>query len=133
MDQNDVEYWIKKLLSYYNVSTYTQLANKLNTTQQNITNWKTRSSVLAVEKKCRELGIYQDIFGDTNTQVIDTNNGINSINNSGKQTQKNTNNDLDFDNDVLTILKSALPIINDDIDKKENFKKHIKSWIIENL
>lgn len=65
MSQNyQVEYWLKKLLTHYNLSTYTQLAIKLHTTQQNITNWKKRNSVLAVEKKCREVGIYQKIFED---------------------------------------------------------------------
>ena len=53
---------IYKLYSFFDVKNNLDLANKLETTAQTISNWKSRNSVNAIKKKCRELGIYDEIF-----------------------------------------------------------------------
>ncbi|WP_066351674.1 hypothetical protein [Aliarcobacter skirrowii] len=63
---NQAELLIDKLLLHYNVSTYSDLALKLDTTQANISSWKIRNSINAIKNKCKELGIYNEIFGDLN-------------------------------------------------------------------
>ena len=60
---------IYKLYSFFDVKNNLDLANKLETTAQTISNWKSRNSVNAIKKKCRELSIYNEIFGDLNTNI----------------------------------------------------------------
>lgn len=76
------------LYDYFNVTTNVDLAEKLNTTQQTITNWKTRNSINAIKKKCRELGIFNDIFRDTQINSIQGS----TINGSGVNNGKNKTN-----------------------------------------
>ena len=57
---------IDKIMDYYKVSTFTELSNLINMGQPAITKWKQRNSINAIKKKCRELGIYNEIFGDLN-------------------------------------------------------------------
>ena len=66
---NEAEILIDNLLSYYNVSTYSDLALKIDTTQANISSWKIRNSINAIKNKCKELGIYNEIFGDLNSNI----------------------------------------------------------------
>ena len=76
------------LYKYYGVSNNIELSDKMDTTQQTISNWKTRNSVSAIKKKCRELGIYNEIFGDSNMymQNVKDNHGQMSQHVSGNQT-----------------------------------------------
>lgn len=64
---NDI---LERLFQYYNVVGITELADKMGITQPTISKWKARDSISAVKKKCRELGIYSDIFGDLNNSQI---------------------------------------------------------------
>ena len=69
---------IYKLYFFFNVNNNLDLADKMKTTPQTISNWKSRNSVNAINKKCRELGIYNDIFGDLNHNSnikVNTNSG----------------------------------------------------------
>ena len=66
---NQSEILIDKILDHYSVATYSELALKINTTQQTISSWKQRNSVNAIKKKCKELGIYNEIFGNLNTSI----------------------------------------------------------------
>lgn len=63
MDINDI---FERLFNFFNVSTITELAKKLEMSQPAITNWERRNSVSAIKKRCRVLGIYNEIFGDLN-------------------------------------------------------------------
>ena len=89
MEAEDLIYILYK---YFGVINNIELAKKLNTTQQTISNWKTRNSISAIKKKCRELGIYNEIFGDINTQHNEFNNasisgdGAAGVDNSKKKT-----------------------------------------------
>ncbi len=62
MDINSV---FDTLFSYYNVSTFSDLAKKMEIGQSAISKWKKNNSIDALKKKCRELGIYNDIFVKT--------------------------------------------------------------------
>ncbi|WP_141048338.1 helix-turn-helix domain-containing protein [Aliarcobacter cryaerophilus] len=55
---------LEKMYSFYNVKTASELSEKINTSQKTISNWKIRNSIGAIKKKCRELGIYPQIFSD---------------------------------------------------------------------
>jgi hypothetical protein len=58
----DFEFFFEKMMNYYNVSTIKDLAAAIDTQPSTVSNWNQRKSVSALKKKCRELGIYQDIF-----------------------------------------------------------------------
>ena len=61
---------IYKLYFFFNVNNNLDLADKMKTTPQTISNWKSRNSVNAINKKCRELGIYNEIFKNTNKEDL---------------------------------------------------------------
>lgn len=73
----DVNFYIDRLLLYFHISTITELAEKLGVAQQSISSWRQRNSVSAIKKKCMELGIYNDIFGDLNNTLINNYQGSN--------------------------------------------------------
>lgn len=68
----NASFFIEKLLNYYNVSTISELAQILDTKQTSISSWRFRNSVNAIKKKCRELGIYNEIFGDMFVENFET-------------------------------------------------------------
>ena len=126
-------------MSYYNVFSMHELSSKIGISQPAISKWKNSNSILAIKKKCRELGIYNEIFGDLNTQniqnqIIDTQNGINSFNNFAESNkQKIISKDILQDEEVIKVIKSITPIIEDDKIKKDDFIKYLKKWLIENI
>lgn len=63
--QYNADFYIERLLNHYNISTISELAQILNTKQTSISSWRARNSINAIKKKCRELGIYKEIFEDT--------------------------------------------------------------------
>lgn len=120
----DANYFIEQLLDFYQVSTIVALASKMQTSQQTITSWRTRNSVSAIRKKCRELGIYHDIFNN----LISSNNNFQNANLSGgatgveigsinKSIDSITNND-DFGSDdlVKSLVKELCKKYKDDMD-----------------
>ena len=135
----DIEIILQRLLDYFDLDNMSQLADKLSVSQPTISKWKSRGSILPIKKICRELGIYNDIFGYLNTQniqnqTIDTQNGINSFNNLAKSNkQKIISKDILQDEEVIKVIKSITPIIEDDKIKKEDFIKYLKKWLIENI
>ncbi len=58
------EYYFDKIFNIYNVSSIKELSEVINTGASTISNWKQRGSITALKKRCRELGIYNEIFGD---------------------------------------------------------------------
>ena len=74
----EAEIILEKLMLYFHVINYSELAQKIGVAQQNISKWKSRNSVSAIKIKCRELGIYNEIFGNLNHNSnikINTNSG----------------------------------------------------------
>ena len=126
-------------MNFYTVFTMKELSEKIGISQQAISKWKNNNSIVAIKKKCRELGIYNEIFGDLNTQniqnqIIDTQNGINSFNNFAESNkQKIISKDILQDEEVIKVIKSITPIIEDDKIKKDDFIKYLKKWLIDNI
>lgn len=58
-----------KLFDYYQINSLVELAHKLGVSQPALSQWKTRNAISAVKKRCRELGIYNEIFGDLNSNI----------------------------------------------------------------
>lgn len=135
----DIKIILQRLLDYFDLDNMSQLADKLSVSQPTISKWKSRGSILPIKKICRELGIYNDIFGYLNTQniqnqTIDTQNGINSFNNFAESNkQKIISKDILQDEEVIKVIKSITPIIEDDKIKKDDFIKYLKKWLIENI
>lgn len=106
---NQSEILIDKMLDYYSVVTYSELAGKINTTQQTISSWKQRNSVNAIKKKCKELGIYNEIFGDLNSNINNFQNSTNVVaqdfsNNSKAQHTQNIGNKSNIDENILKLI-----------------------------
>jgi len=80
----DAEDLIFKLYKYYDVNSFNDLSKLIDTPAGTISKWKQRNSVNAIRKKTRELGIYNDIFGDS-TQIIKSNSGQIAQNVDGNQ------------------------------------------------
>lgn len=66
----NAEFFIEKLLNLYKVSNVAELSNKIDTSQKTISNWKIRNSISAIKKRCRELGIYNEIFKDFKEEIF---------------------------------------------------------------
>ncbi|WP_323585424.1 helix-turn-helix domain-containing protein [Aliarcobacter butzleri] len=62
----NIEIILQRLLDYFDLDNISQLADKLSVSQPTISKWKSRGSILPIKKICRELGIYNEIFGDLN-------------------------------------------------------------------
>jgi len=52
-----------KLFTYFDVSTMRELADKMEVSYSSITKWKNRNAINAIKKRCRELKIFDEIFG----------------------------------------------------------------------
>lgn len=100
---------IDKIMDYYKVSTFTELSNLINIGQPAITKWKKNNSINAIKKKCRELGIYNEIFGDLNSTIINQGNNSRA---SGKDYIENNHinkkqEDI-FDDITIGLIKKAI-------------------------
>ena len=108
---------IYKLYSFFNVNNNLDLADRMKTTPQTISNWKSRNSVNAIKKRCRELGIYSEIFGDLKL----------SLNENSKEEDK--------DNSVLSnyfiALQSVAIATNKEDELIEDIKNLMKKYIGE--
>ena len=115
---------IDKLSNFFNVRSNIDLADKMNSTPQTITNWKTRNSINGIKKKCRELGIYNEIFGDLNTSL---NNNIKqeNTNDSVIETKNNEKNLSKY----FTALQSVAIATNKEDELIEDIKELIKKYL----
>ena len=87
-------YFYDKLLNFYNVNTLKDLSEVTNIPISTMSSIKQRNSITALKKKCRELGIYNEIFEDLNNniQLINTiSGGQNAQNIHGNQIQDSNN------------------------------------------
>ena len=107
MDINTV---FDRLFDYYCINSLQELALKLGVSQPAISQWKTRNAISAVKKRCRELGIYNEIFGDLNSninnQTIGDNHG--NLSQTGNVYGFKENNELNnIDEAALSTFKRA--------------------------
>jgi len=103
----DAEKVINKLMDFYKVYSISELAVKLNTKQPIVSGWKARDSVNAIKKKCRELGIYDEIFGDVNTNNFQNSNNIiaqDFSSNSSASHSQTINTKYDIDENILKLV-----------------------------
>ena len=70
MNINDI---FERLFNYFQASTIRELSEKINMSESTVSKWRQRESINAIRKKCRELGIYNEIFGDLNSKNNYTN------------------------------------------------------------
>ena len=107
----NAEFLIEKLLNFYKVSNVAELSTKIDTSQKTISNWKIRNSINAIKKRCRELGIYNEIFGDLNSsinnQTIRDNHGNNTQTGNVYSSKDNDDNSINIDEAALAIFKKA--------------------------
>lgn len=68
---NSAEGLIQKLMNYYQVFTITELADKMGVSQPSISGWKRNNYIKAIANKCRELGIYNEIFEDNHNGKLE--------------------------------------------------------------
>jgi len=64
------EYYFERVLSFYNVSTLKDLSDITNIPISTMSSIKQRNSITALKKKCRELGIYSEIFEDNHNDKL---------------------------------------------------------------
>jgi len=111
---------LDSLFTYFNVSSISELSDKLGVSQPAISKWKSRNSISAIKKKCRELGIYQEIFGDSqinNLQNSSFNDNAAGVVNGNQANINNINSSSDFKNcDGLTkeLVKKLCILYKDD-------------------
>ncbi len=107
----NAEELIRLIMEYYDVHTLSELSKIINIGQPAISKWKKNNSINTIKKKCRELGIYTEIFGNLNlqTQKIENQNGNNAFINNGSQQQTGSNslNSNEIDNATLTLFQEA--------------------------
>ena len=85
-------------MAYYNVFSMHELSSKIGISQPAISKWKNNNSIVAIKKKCRELDIYNEIFGDLNSTI--------NISSELNQALKDTNK-IDIDETTLFLFKEA--------------------------
>ena len=120
---------IDLLFIHFNVTTMADLATHISVSQQTISKWKQRNSINAIKKKCIELGIYNEIFGDLNSN-IQINNSLSggqiAQNVKGNLTTNNQNID-DIDNSTLSLFKEAYYKAKESDDIK-GFRIHLMEY-----
>lgn len=123
---------IDKIMDYYKVSTFTELSNLINIGQPAITKWKKNNSINAIKKKCRELGIYNEIFGDSYISFTQT--GANSTQIKTQNNEKDVfnsssiNKNINIDDEFLPLFE-ALSSVANALNKKERLKEELTNLI----
>ena len=62
---SDINSILNKLLKFYDLDTLSELSEVLKVSQPTISKWRARNTIIPIKKRCRELGIYNEIFGDS--------------------------------------------------------------------
>ena len=68
-NQNEAKELIENIMEYYQVHTLSDLSKKMGIGQPAISKWKSNNSINIIKKKCRELGVYNEIFKNTEIYV----------------------------------------------------------------
>ena len=109
---------IDLLFIHFNVTTMADLAMHISVSQQTISKWKQRNSVNAIKKKCIELGIYNEIFGDLNSKINNFHNtnfsgNSSGIDNSNNKNINSKNDNLDCDYFTKSLFKQLCNVYKD--------------------
>ena len=105
-------------MAYYNVFSMHELSSKIGISQPAISKWKNNNSIVAIKKKCRELDIYNEIFGDLSKETNNFHNTNFSGNSSGVDNSNNkninsNNDDLDCDDFTKSLFKQLCNVYKD--------------------
>lgn len=137
----EIDEIIRRLFDYYGISSLKELAEKMSISNASISNWKSRNSINAIERRCRDLGIYSQIFPSLTTiQRIKNQNGNNSFNNSGTnntnfgEEKKLLEQELNFRNpEVIKLVKVIDSLVAGDDEKEKKIIEILKDIIRDNL
>lgn len=132
----NIDFVLNKLRYLTNSKTDKELCKLLNINYSTLDTWKNNDNI--PKKRLLEFSQKLNIpFGDLNQNSViqeitnyGNNTGINngSMNSNTKQIDKDI-----FDDEILTILKSISPILENNQSKKDSFKKSLKLWLVENI
>lgn len=117
-----------RLFDFYKINSLVELSTILGISQPALSQWKSRNSISAVKKKCRELGIYNEIFGDLNSNTT-----INQGNNSraaGKnyiESGHSNEKEINFDNITIGLIKKAI----EKFGSEEKFQIQFMNFLID--
>lgn len=100
---------LEKMLLFYDLDNMSQLADKIGVSQPTISKWKARNSILPIKKICKELGIYEEIFGDLVSSINSFQNSTNVVaqdfsNNNNAQHTQNIGNKVNVDENILKLI-----------------------------
>jgi hypothetical protein len=125
---------LNKLFSYYKVSSITELASAIGAERSTVNGWKSRKALGTMLEyiNSHDSKALNYIYTPISGQEINTVSGGQVAQHVHGNQSYNSDNKFEIDEEIKKVLKSALPIIDND-HKKEEFIKHIKEWIIENL
>jgi len=126
-----VEEILEKMFAYYNVSSVSELSKVIGTSQKTISNWKIRNSISAVKKKCRELGIFQDIFNSSGISIVHTNHGNNAGTVLGGQYSEKNSLCNGVDDGLLKLVYLASQTLNS--EQIQELKKMIKQFTMDSV
>lgn len=122
--KNKAEILIDKLMSYYGVFTISELAQQMDIGQPAISKWKINNSIHAIKKKCRELGIYNEIFGDINTSFTQHGNGNQQI---GTQNNLDSSSGASNNENIKKLFNIAYQELNESDESKEDLSQEMES------
>lgn len=135
---------IDKLMEYYNVHTISELAEIIKIGQPAISKWKNNNSVNPIKKKCKELGIYNEIFDSldskndlshfTHYDNVDENDYYYKLHQKTKNAPKDLenlrNNNNIIDDVTFSLFKEAY-ISSLEIDDIKYFRIHLMNFTFE--
>lgn len=118
-------------MDHYGVYTISELADKMGVGQPTISRWKLNKdkSIRVVQKKCKELGIYDKIFSDgNNSNNINQNNSVYKLFNILYQShlENNSLSGLEESLKQQIVLEKIKPIFRDMYAEKNFFKYLLK-------
>lgn len=104
----DANFLINKLFDYYEVYTISELGDKIGVKQPIISGWKSRNSINPIKKKCRELGIYSEIFASSEiSQTLHNNYGNNANELHGNQYTQTNKSSNGINKELLKLIQLA--------------------------
>lgn len=106
---NEIEVIFNRLFDHFEIDSIKELSEKLSTSQSTVSKWRQRSSIIPIKKKCRELGIYNEIFGDISASI---NNFQSSSNGTGIVYGSNNNSGYSIDKDKSVSDENMLKLFN---------------------
>ncbi|AYJ79891.1 hypothetical protein AN286_06875 [Aliarcobacter cryaerophilus ATCC 43158] len=107
----DFDTYFEKLFNFYNVSTIKELSQKIGIGASTISAWNQRKSISALKKACRELNIYNDIFGNIDNKILE------ALNKEQQDEIKNS-----IDEDTMFHIQNLFTIA-----KRKNLLKELKT------